>query len=76
MDPFCYFCFALVFIMLSSLFLKPCDHLLGKLLCVLVFSCDFVFFFHIVFQVIVSIPDISLPLRFHNVGFMDVFDSL
>ena len=75
MDPFCYFCFALVFIMLPCLFLKPCDHLLGKLSACWCYLA-ILSLFHIVFQVIVSIPDISLPLRFHGVGFMDVFDAI
>ena len=47
-DPLCHFCLTFAFILLSCLFLQPCDHLLennlplGSLVCIL--SSDFVTF--------------------------------
>ena len=68
MDPFCYFCFVFVFVLLSCLFLVPLWSPAGKglaFLCVM-FSCVFVTFpYGVLGQVwylIVSIPELFLLL--------------
>ena len=79
MDPFCYFSFMFVFVILPSLFfaalLSPAGESTGLLALVLVvFSCDVVTFpngesSH-VWYLIVSIPDLYLPL------YLDLFQPI
>ena len=72
MDTFCYLCFMFIFAMVSSLFTKAFDHLLGKglpigfLVCC-VFLCLATFLYGVPSQVLymtVLIPDICLLLYF------------